>query len=388
MAAEVAGGAAGGPGSRHPRDTDDQGVRAAVSPAPTRSRGTPRTRTRTRCGWHVVPVSSAGVGWRETDRTGGRGITSRRCMKAGRSANTIRQAKVVLGRDVRQWRVADSYLDYNPFHDVKIPKGCRGGGPIQDRHTGAVRRKVRGLPSDESPRSGVLDAAGVQRECGSARQSGCRPADFDFEAGILESGTVGSQGCLVSIIRRAKNVSWCATTRRTGRTRRLKLDGAVVELVRGYVAEHGIGATEGDVPGGAGGSAAGAPRRGLTEGRKSGRWGDCEPVGGRVYGPTGRLGGLRFRRGAGVRGAGQWARDYGRERMRRVRRAAASGTARRRWGESLVMPTSPTWTSRSGTGSGPARSPDSGIPFKPTAYQGPAYACLVADRRPGRTRRR
>ena len=32
------------------------------------------------------------------------------------------------------------------------------------------------------------------------------------------------------------------------------------------------------------------------------------------------------------------------------------------------MPTSPTWTSRPGTGSGPARLPKA-IPFKPTAYQ-------------------
>jgi hypothetical protein len=39
----------------------------------------------------------------------------------GRSANTIRQAKVVLGA-MFGMAVADGYLDYNPFHDVKIPK--------------------------------------------------------------------------------------------------------------------------------------------------------------------------------------------------------------------------------------------------------------------------
>jgi hypothetical protein len=31
---------------------------------------------------------------------------------------------------------------------------------------------------------------------------------------------------------------------KNGQTRRLKLDGAVVELVRGYLAEHGIGGRE------------------------------------------------------------------------------------------------------------------------------------------------
>ena len=64
--------------------------------------------------------------------------------EGGRSANTIRQAKVVLGA-MFGMAVADGYLDYNPFHDVKIPKvpsaawpGCRvrndGGssGPYRD----------------------------------------------------------------------------------------------------------------------------------------------------------------------------------------------------------------------------------------------------------------
>jgi hypothetical protein len=41
--------------------------------------------------------------------------------EGGRSANTIRQAKVVLGA-MFGMAVTDGYLDYNPFHDVKIPK--------------------------------------------------------------------------------------------------------------------------------------------------------------------------------------------------------------------------------------------------------------------------
>jgi hypothetical protein len=41
-------------------------------------------------------------------------------VEAGRSANTIRQAKVVLGA-MFGMAVADGYLDYKPFHDVKVP---------------------------------------------------------------------------------------------------------------------------------------------------------------------------------------------------------------------------------------------------------------------------
>ena len=52
-------------------------------------------------------------------------------------------------------------------------------------------------------------------------------------------------------------------------------------------------------------------------------------------------------------GCRQWARDYERERTR-VQRAAASGRPGAA-GRSLVIPTSPTWTSSSGIGSGRGR---------------------------------
>lgn len=42
-------------------------------------------------------------------------------LEEGRSATTIRQAKVVLCA-MFGMAVADGYVDYNPFHDVKIPK--------------------------------------------------------------------------------------------------------------------------------------------------------------------------------------------------------------------------------------------------------------------------
>ena len=113
---------------------------------------------------------------------------------------------------------------------------------------------------------------------------------------------------------------------KNGQTRRLKLDGAVVELVRGYVAEYGIGSTGVLFPA----DLVVPPRQTkprLTE-EQLPVLGDCEPVGGRVY-VHGTLSGY-VQAKCRCEGCRQWARDYGRERMR-VRRATASGEVRRRW---------------------------------------------------------
>jgi integrase len=150
---------------------------------------------------------------------------------------------------------------------------------------------------------------------------------------------------------------------KNGQTRRLKLDRAVVELVHRHVIEHRIGETdlifsvELVVP----------PRRTkprLTEEEIRGL-GDCEPVGGRVY-AHGTMGGY-VQAKCRCAGCRQWARDYGREKMR-VQRATASGEARRRWEKSRDADESylnesiwnRIWTRAVA---------DSGIPFKPTAYQ-------------------
>jgi integrase len=92
---------------------------------------------------HVIPFLG-GCRLAETDRTVARNYITA-LQEGGRSANTIRQAKVVLGA-MFGMAVSDGYLDYNPFHDVKIPKvpGRRGD---QDRYTGAVPEGA-GLPSD------------------------------------------------------------------------------------------------------------------------------------------------------------------------------------------------------------------------------------------------
>ena len=78
---------------------------------------------------HVVPfLGSCRVA--ETDRTVARNYITA-LLEERHSANTIRQAKVVLCA-MFGMAVADGYVDYNPFHDVKIPK-VPGGRAIRAR---------------------------------------------------------------------------------------------------------------------------------------------------------------------------------------------------------------------------------------------------------------
>ena len=205
---------------------------------------------------------------------------------------------------------------------------------------------------------------------------GLQPADFDFEAGILE---VARSVVKVSRPHHPQGKTFLVRDfTKNGQTRRLKLDRAVVELVRGHVAEHGIGETEVMFPA----ELVVPPRRTkprLTE-EQLRALGECEPVGGRVY-AHGTLGGY-VGPSAGVRAAGQWAREYGRERMR-VRRAAASASGQAgAAGRSPVTPTSPTWTSRAGTRPGP-RGRGQRDPVQADRLSGPAHPRLVADRRRG-----
>jgi integrase len=68
---------------------------------------------------------------------------------------------------------------------------------------------------------------------------GLQPADFDFGAGVLEVAR-----SMVKVSRQHHPQGKTFLVRdytKNSQTRRLKLDRAVVELVRGHVAEHGIG---------------------------------------------------------------------------------------------------------------------------------------------------
>jgi integrase len=121
---------------------------------------------------------------------------------------------------------------------------------------------------------------------------GLQPADFDFEAGILEVAR-----SVVKVSREHHPQGKTLLVRdytKNGQRRRLKLDGAVVELMRGYVADHGIGKSEVMFPA----ELVVPPRR--TKSRLSeeeiAALGDCEPVGGRVYAHGTRLADLRSHR--------------------------------------------------------------------------------------------
>jgi integrase len=303
---------------------------------------------------HVVPFLG-GCRLAETDRTVARNYVTV-LLEEGRSANTIRQAKVVLCA-MFGMAVVDGYVAYNPFHDVKIPKvpGQRAIKVVTPEQYLTVRACLPNKPAQVF--STLLVSSGI-RFCEAV---GLHSADFDFEAGILE---VARSVVKVSREHHPRGKTFLVRPyTKNGQTRRLKLDRAVVELVRAHVAEHGIG--EGDVTFPA--DLVVPPRRTkprLTE-QELRALGDCEPVNGRAY-AHGTLGGYVTAkcRCAGCR---QWARDYERLRMS-AQRAPGSGPARRRW-EKSRDPDEPYLDKQLWDRIWARAVADSGIPFKPTAYQ-------------------
>ena len=165
-------------GSGHQRDTDDQGVCAAFL-RHHRVEGNTRERYADTLRLHVIPFLG-GCRLAETDRTVARNYITV-LEEEGRSANTIRQAKVVLCA-MFGMAVADGYVDYNPFHDVKIPKvpGRRAIKVATPEQYLTVRACLPNKPAQVF--STLLVSSGI-RFC---EAIGLQPDDFDFEAGILE----------------------------------------------------------------------------------------------------------------------------------------------------------------------------------------------------------
>ena len=134
--------------------------------------------------------------------------------------------------------VSDGYLDYNPFHDVKIPK-VPGRRAIKIATLEQYLRVRACLPTKPAQVFSTLLVSSGIRFC---EAIGLQPADFDFETGILEVAR-----SVVKVSRQHHPQGKTFLVRdytKNGHTRRLKLDGAVVEIVRGYLAEHGIGEAE------------------------------------------------------------------------------------------------------------------------------------------------
>jgi integrase len=269
--------------------------------------------------------------------------------EAGRSPNVIRQAKVVLAA-MFTMAVADAYLDANPFHDVKTPKV---GGPraikivTTDQYV-----KVRDcLPTKPARVLSTLLVSSGLRCC---EAIGLQPADLEVARSVVKvSRKHHPQGKTFLVREYTKNGGW----------RRIKLDRPVVELIRAHVAEHAILSSGVLFP-----IDLVAPARAAKPGLSAeeiGELGFTQPVRGRVYAHA-TMGGYVTAK-CRCEGCRQWAREYGRNRMRE-RRAAAAGAPPRRWAKSRdadepyldEVTWNRIWT---------AAVEKSGIPFKPTAYQ-------------------
>jgi integrase len=303
---------------------------------------------------HVIPFL-AKVRVAEMNKAAARGYFTA-LEEAGRSPNVIRQAKVVLGA-MFTMAVADGYLGDNPFHDVKTPH-VRGPRPIKIVTSGQYVKVRDCLPTKAARVFSTLLVSSGLRFCEAA---GLRPMDLDFGTCILEVGRSivkvsrkhHPQGKTFLVREYTKNGGW----------RAIKLDPDVVELVRAHVAEYGIGPAEVIFP-----AELVAPPRATKPALSAAEiqaLGFTAPVRGRAY-AHGTLGGYVTAK-CRCEGCKQWARDYGRERMRQ-RRAEASGAPKRRWEKSRDAD-EPYLDEKTWNRIWTAAVKASGIPFKPTAYQ-------------------
>ena len=185
-AAELAGGAAGGldPGTRATRTIKEY---APLFLRHHQVEGNTKDTYSDTLRLHVIPFLG-GVRLAETDRTVARNYITA-LQEEGRSANTIRQAKVVLGA-MFGMAVADGYLDYNPFHDVKIPK-VPGRRAIK-MATPEQYLKVRAcLPTKPAQVFSTLLVSSGMRFC---EAIGLQPVGLRFRGGHPGGGAVGGQG--------------------------------------------------------------------------------------------------------------------------------------------------------------------------------------------------
>jgi integrase len=303
---------------------------------------------------HVLPFLGK-VRLAETDRTVARNYFTA-LEEAGRSANVIRQSKVVLAA-MFSMAVSDGYLDFNPFHDVKTPK-VPGRRAIKIATTEQYLKVRACLPTKSARVFSTLLVSSGLRFC---EAIGLQPSDFEWDACILE---VARSVVKVSREHHPQGKTFLVREyTKNGETRRIKLDRAAVELVRAHVVEHGIGPSDVIFP-----AELVAPARATKPGLSAeeiAALGFTSPVRGRVY-AHGTLGGYVTAK-CRCEGCRQWAREHGRELMRK-RRAASADAPVGRWAKSRDADEpyldkqvwNRIWTTAV---------KESGIPFKPTAYQ-------------------
>lgn len=305
---------------------------------------------------HVLPFLGK-IRLAETTRTTARNYFTA-LEESGRSPSTIRHAKIVLAA-MFTMAVAEGYLDANPFHDVKTPK-APGPRSIKVATPEQYLRVRACLPTRAAQVFSTLMVSSGIRFCEAITM---RPMDLDYDTRILEVGRSAvkvsrehhPQGKTFLVREYTKNGEW----------RRVKLDRDVVELVRAFADENGIAPDdllfpiELVVP----------PRATKDElsDEEIEALGYTEPVRGQRY----RHGTMAGYVTAKCRCAGckQWSRRYGRERMRTQRAKASGGKQpRARWAKSRDADEHyldrRTWDR---LWSEAVR--ESGIPFKPSAYQ-------------------
>ena len=124
---------------------------------------------------HVIPFLGS-CRLAETDRAVARNYVTA-LQESGRSANTIRQAKVVLGA-LFSMAVSDGYVGYNPFHDLKIPK-VPGRRAIKIATTEQFLKVRACLPTRHAQVLATLLVSSGIRFC---EAIGLQPDDFDFDA--------------------------------------------------------------------------------------------------------------------------------------------------------------------------------------------------------------
>jgi integrase len=133
--------------------------------------------------------------------------------EAGRSPNTIRQAKAVLAA-MFTMAVSDTYLDVNPFHDVQTPK-VPGPRSIKIATTEQYLQVRACLPAKPARVFSTLLVSSGLRFC---EAIALRPTDFDFDFDF--------DRCILEVARSIVKVSrehhprarrsWYGSTRRTG----------------------------------------------------------------------------------------------------------------------------------------------------------------------------
>lgn len=310
-------------------------------------------KTSLRC--HIIPFLGR-TRLAETTRTTARNYFTA-LEESGRSPSTIRHAKVVLAA-MFTMAVSEGYLDVNPFHDVKTPRvpGQRSIKIATPQQYLSVRAC---LPSRGAKVFSTLLVSSGLRFCEAIAM---RPCDLNFETGVLEVGR-----SVVSVSREHHPQGKTFLVReytKNGQWRRVKLDRAAVEMIRVFAEDNGTG--QGDlvfpielvVP-------PRATKDSLTP-EEMAALGSTEPVRGRRY-RHGTMGGYVTAK-CRCAGCKQWSRTYGRGKMRDRRAEASGGPAKRRWAKSRDADEhyldrnswDRLWS---------AAVKESGIPFKPTAYQ-------------------